>query len=231
METKDLPKLHSDFSVDCVVFGFDKGELRILLIERAEEPFKDYVALPGNLVYDNENIDQAATRVLTELTGLNDVYMEQLYAFGDVDRHPQGRVITIAYFALIKVKKHTLSPISTYARKAQWYSINDLPPLAFDHAQILEKAYKRLQSGIRYQPIGFELLPEKFTLSQLQQLYEVILEKPIDKRNFRKKILSFGLLAELDEKQKNVSHRAAKLYKFNKTRYNNLRKMGFSFEL
>lgn len=104
METKDLPKLHSDFSVDCVVFGFDKGELRILLIERAEEPFKDYVALPGNLVYDNENIDQAATRVLTELTGLNDVYMEQLYAFGDVDRHPQGRVITIAYFALIKVK-------------------------------------------------------------------------------------------------------------------------------
>ncbi|POY38400.1 NUDIX hydrolase [Solitalea longa] len=231
MEINDLPKLHSDFSVDCVVFGFDKGELRILLIERAEEPFKDYLALPGNLVYDNENIDQAANRVLTELTSLNDVYMEQLYTFGDVNRHPQGRVITVAYFSLIKVKKHTLNPLSTYAKKAQWCAVADLPPLAFDHQLILEKAYKRLQNKIRYQPIGFELLPEKFTLSQLQQLYEVILEKPIDKRNFRKKILSFGLLIELDEKQKNVSHRAAKLYKFNKTRYNNLKKMGFSFEL
>ncbi|UKJ08776.1 NUDIX hydrolase [Solitalea lacus] len=231
METNNLPKLHSDFSVDCVVFGFDKGELKIILIERAEEPFKDYLALPGNLVNDNEDIDQAADRVLSELTGLHDVYMEQLYTFGDVNRHPQGRVITVAYFSLIKIKKQTLNPLSSYARKAQWVSISDIPKLAFDHSKILDKAYKRLQSGIRYQPIGFELLPEKFTLSQLQQLYEVILEKPIDKRNFRKKILSFGLLIELDEKQKNVSHRAAKLYKFNKSRYNNLKKMGFSFEL
>jgi len=231
MELNELPKLHSDFSVDCVIFGFDKGELKILLIERGEEPFKNFMALPGNLVYDNEDIDAAAGRVLRELTSLGDIYLEQLYTFGEVNRHPQGRVITVAYFALIKVKKHHLNPQVSFARKVEWYAISDIPALAFDHSQIVEKAYRRLQNKIRYQPIGFELLPEKFTLSQLQQLYEVILEKPIDKRNFRKKILSFGLLVELDEKQKNVSHRAAKLYKFNKSRYNNLKKMGFSFEL
>ncbi|SMO79212.1 NUDIX hydrolase [Solitalea koreensis] len=231
MEINELPKLHSDFSVDCVIFGFDKGELKILLIERAEEPFKNFMALPGNFVYDNEDIDGAAGRILRELTSLSDIYLEQLYTFGEVNRHPQGRIITVAYFALIKVKKHILNPQVAFARKAEWYSVADVPALAFDHSKIFEKAYKRLQSKIRYQPIGFELLPEKFTLSQLQQLYEVILEKPIDKRNFRKKILSFGLLVELDEKQKNVSHRAAKLYKFNKSRYNNLKKMGFSFEL
>ncbi|MFS8616552.1 MAG: NUDIX domain-containing protein [Solitalea sp.] len=222
---------HSIFSVDCVIFGFDKGELKILLIERGEEPYMDYLALPGNIVGEDEDLDAAAGRVLNELTGLNNIYMEQLHTFGEVGRHPQGRIITVAYFSLIKVKRHELYPKIPFAKKAEWRTFHDLPKLAFDHSIILEKAYRKLQRKLRYEPIGFELLPDKFTLTQLQQLYEVILEKEIDKRNFRKKILSYGLLTESGEKQKNVSHRAARLYRFNKRRYNSLRKIGFNFEI
>lgn len=228
---EDNTAFHSIFSVDCVIFGFDKGELKILLIERAEDPYTDYFALPGNIVKEDEDIDVAAQRVLNELTGLNNIYLEQLHTFGDVGRHPQGRIITVAYFALIKVKRHKLYPRIPFARKAEWRSFHDMPKLAFDHSQILEKAYRRLQRKLRIEPIGFELLPDKFTLTQLQQLYEVILEKSIDKRNFRKKMLSYDLLIELGEKQKNVSHRAARLYRFDKRRYNSLKKMGFNFEI
>lgn len=224
-------EFHSIFSVDCVIFGFDKGELKILLIERGEDPFINHLALPGNIVGEDEDLDIAAGRVLNELTGLNNIYMEQLHTFGEVGRHPQGRIITVAYFSLIKVKRHSLYPKIPFARKAEWRSFHDLPRLAFDHSVILEKAYRRLQRKLRYEPIGFELLPDKFTLTQLQQLYEVILEKNIDKRNFRKKILSYDLITESGEKQKNVSHRAARLYRFNKRRYNSLRKIGFNFEI
>lgn len=229
--TDDLKPFQSVFSVDCVIFGFDKGELKILLIERGEDPYKGQLALPGNMVREDEDIDTAAERVLFELTGLSKIYMEQLYTFGEVNRHPAGRIITVAYFALIKVRTHNLNPRIPFARKAAWHSFHDLPRLAFDHSVILEKAYRKLQRKIRYEPVGFELLPDKFTLSQLQNLYEVILEKSIDKRNFRKKILGYDLLAESGEKQKNVSHRAAKLYRFNKRRYNSLRKKGFNFEI
>lgn len=222
---------HSTFSIDCVIFGFDEGDLKILLIERGEEVHIGSLAIPGNIARDDEDIDQGARRILFELTGLREHHMEQLYTFGDVARHPLGRVITVAYFALHKIRKQKLKPQSTFASRALWVSVNQVPPLPFDHNKIVDKALERLKNKIRYQPIGFELLPEKFTLSQLQNLYEAILQIPIDKRNFRKKILNFGLLIELSEKQKGVSHRAAKLYKFDKKRYEHLYSLGFNFEL
>lgn len=219
METL-LPKFDSVFSIDCVIFGFDDGELKILLIERNKEPFKDWWALPGYIVEQNESIDHAAERILYELTGLRDIYMDQFYTFGDVNRHPQGRVITVAYYAMIRLNGiKELKPVSNYASKAVWISVNDHPKLAFDHEKIFSRGFEKIRNKISYQPIAFELLPEKFTLTQLQQLYEVILSKKLDKRNFRKKMLNYGILKELDEKQKGVSYRAAKLYKFDKRKY------------
>lgn len=231
MTANKLPPLHSDFSVDCVIFGFDEGELKILLIDRNEPPFKKWKAIPWNLAYDTEDIDQAAERVLHELTGLRNVFLNQFYTFGSINRHPQGRVITVAYFAIIKAGTNGLHPVTDFAKKAFWWPAYDLPKLAFDHKEIAAKGIETLKNKIKIEPIGFELLPEKFTLTQLQHLYEAILEMEIDKRNFRKKILGFNLLIELKEKQKGVSHRAAKLYKFNKRRYEELKKGGFAFKI
>ncbi|GGE43901.1 NUDIX hydrolase [Agrobacterium tumefaciens] len=215
-----LPHLDSVFSIDCVLFGFDGKELKILLIERNEEPFKDWWALPGNIVGADESLDQSAARILYELTGLRGIYMEQYYAFGDPNRHPQGRVITLAYYALIRLGgDKEPRPISTYAKRANWMPITDLPKLAFDHQKIYDKGLEKIKRRIKHQPIAFELLPEKFTLTQLQHVYELILGKKLDKRNFRKKIVSFGVLKELDEKQKGVSYRAATLYRFDKRKY------------
>lgn len=218
---ENLP-LHfkSVFSADCIIFGFDEGELKILLIQRAEEPFKDWYALPGNMVYEDESIDAAAERILYELTGLKGIYMEQFHTFGEVNRHPKGRVITVAYFAMIRLNgQKDLKPVTNYASKACWVSVKDLPELAFDHNLMFNNGFDKIKSKISYQPIAFELLPEKFTLTQLQSLYEVILNKKLDKRNFRKKMLAYDILKELDEKQKGVSYRAAKLYKFDKRKY------------
>ncbi|MRX48186.1 NUDIX hydrolase [Pedobacter puniceum] len=213
-------RFESIFSADCIIFGFDEGELKILLIERNEEPFKEWFALPGNVVYQSESIDEAAERILYELTGLKGIYMEQFYTFGEVNRHPKGRVITVAYFAMIRLNgQKELKPITNYAKKAVWVSVKDLPKLAFDHSEIFKKGFEKIKNKISYQPIAFELLPEKFTLTQLQNLYEVILNKKLDKRNFRKKMLAYDILKELDEKQKGVSYRAAKLYKFDKRKY------------
>ena len=217
---EELPQFNSTFSIDCVIFGFDGGELKILLIERNEEPFKDWWALPGNLVRANESLDQSASRILNELTGLGDIYMEQYYTFGDPDRHPQGRVVSIAYYSLLRLGgDKALKPISTYAKQAHWVNVKDLPKLAFDHQQIFDKGLEKIKRRIKHQPIAFELLPEKFTLTQLQNVYELILGKKLDKRNFRKKMLSFGVLRDLDEKQKGVSFRAATLYRFDKRKY------------
>ncbi|MBW4890574.1 NUDIX hydrolase [Mucilaginibacter sp. HMF5004] len=222
MET-GLPKFDSAFSIDCVIFGFEAGELKILLIERAEDPFKDWWALPGNLVENDEGIESAATRILYELTGWRELHMEQFHTFGDVNRHPLGRVITVAYYALIRINgKKEVKPVTQYAKKAFWHPINDLPRLGFDHSDIFETSIQKLRRRLSYQPIAFELLPEKFTLTQLQLLYEAILNKKLDKRNFRKKMLSYGFLKELDEKQKGVSYRAAKLYKFDRRKYNKI---------
>ena len=219
MEVK-LPTFDSVFSVDCVIFGFEAGELKVLLIERNEEPFKGSYALPGYIVGQEESVDDAAQRILHELTGLRDISIRQFHTFGDVDRHPQGRVVTVGYFALIRLNgQKELAPVTNYARKAFWHSVNDLPTLAFDHTIIFNRAFKKIRAKLNYEPIAFELLPEKFTLTQLQMLYEAVLSKKLDKRNFRKKMLSYGFLKELAEKQKGVSYRAAKLYKFDRRKY------------
>lgn len=217
-----LPKFESAISIDCVIFGFEAGELKISLIERSAEPYKDWWALPGNIVKQDESIEAAAERILHELTGLHDLHMEQFHTFGDVNRHPSGRVITVAYYALIRINRQDeLKPVNQeqLAKKAFWHPVNDLPKLGFDHTEIFKYGFDQLRRRLNYQPIAFELLPEKFTLTQLQQLYEAILCKKLDKRNFRKKMLSYGFLKELDEKQKNVSFRAAKLYKFDRRKY------------
>lgn len=231
METL-LPKFDSVFSIDCVIFGFDEGELKILLIERNVEPFKDWWALPGYIVEQDESLDNAAERILYELTGLKGIYMDQFYTFGDVSRHPQGRVITVGYYAMIRLsgnKDLKPGPVTNYAKNAVWTPLGELPKLAFDHDKIFRRAFDKIRNKISYQPIAFELLPEKFTLTQLQHLYEVILNTKLDKRNFRKKMLNYGILKELDEKQKGVSYRAAKLYKFDKRKYARLFQKELSF--
>lgn len=225
-----LPLFESVFTIDCVIFGFQEGELKILLIERNEEPFKDWWALPGLFVEHNEGIDVAAERILYELTGLRDIYMEQLYTFGEVNRHPDGRVITVGYYAMIRLTGHKeLKPVTNYAKKAFWHPVSDLPKLAFDHTTIFEKSLQKIRRKISYQPIAFELLPEKFTLTQLQHVYESILNKKLDKRNFRKKMLNYGILKELGEKQRGVSYRAATLYKFDRRKYAKLFQKELSF--
>ena len=217
-------------TVDCVVFGLDADELEVLLIRRGLEPFAGRWALPGGFVHTDETLDEAARRELQEETGLEQIFLEQLYTFGAIDRDPRERVVTVAYYALVKLSEHNVRA-TTDAADAAWFAISDLPELAFDHAEIFEMALARLRNKLRYQPIGFELLPKKFTLTQLQRMYEVILERPLDKRNFRKKILAMDLLVELDEVQKDVAHRAARLYKFDDRRYKKLVKQGFSFEI
>lgn len=225
-----LPKFNSVFSIDCLIFSFDVGKLKILLIERNEDPFKDWWALPGNIVGQHESVGHAAERILYELTGLRDIFMEQLYTFGDVERHPQGRVITVAYYAMLRLNGYKEPrPVSSYAKKAVWYPVNHLPKLAFDHEEIFKRGHDKIRRKIMYQPIAFELLPEKFTLTQLQQLYEVILNKKLDKRNFRKKMMNYGILKELDEKQRGVSFRAAKLYKLDRRKYIKLFQKELSF--
>lgn len=222
----------SAFSVDNVIFGFDGGDLKILLIQRGAAPYKGKWALPGDLVYPNEDLDTAAERVLEQLTGLRGVYLEQVKAFGAVDRHPLGRVITIAYFSLIKISDYAVTPAS-FAQSAKWHSVSEVGELAFDHNEILESCLKRLKRKVRMAPIGFELLPPKFTLTELQQLYESILAPPkgIDKRNFRKKILSTNLLHDLNQVQEGVAHRPAKLYQFDRDKYEQLVADGYSFDI
>ena len=217
-------------TVDCVVFGFDEGELKVLLIQRALEPFKGKWALPGGFVRLDETLEEAARRELAEETGLTDVFLEQLYSFGAVKRDPRERVVTVAYYALVKLAGHA-TKAATDAADARWFPISKVPKLAFDHADILATALARLKGKVRYQPIGFELLPPKFTLSQLQHLYEAVLETEFDKRNFRKKVLSFGLLFPLKETQMAGRHRPAQLFRFDAERYEKLNKRGFNFEL
>ena len=217
-------------TVDCVVFGLDEDELEVLLVRRGIEPFVGRWALPGGFVRVDETLEDAALRELQEETGLERVFLEQLYTFSAIDRDPRERVVTVAYYALVKLSDHKVKA-ATDAADAAWFAISDLPELAFDHAEIFEMALTRLRGKLRWQPIGFELLPKKFTLTQLQRMYEVILERPLDKRNFRKKILAMDVLVELDEVQKDVAHRAARLYKFDDRRYRKLVKQGFSFEI
>jgi 8-oxo-dGTP diphosphatase len=217
-------------TVDCVVFGLDEEDLKVLLIQRDLPPFQGQWALPGGFVRMEEALDDAARRELREETGISDVYLEQLFTFGDVERDPRGRVVSVAYYALVNLADHRVQA-ATDARDAAWFAVSDVPSLSFDHDKILGVASQRLKGKVRYEPIGFELLPPKFTLSQLQRLYETVLERPLDKRNFRKKILSMGVLVETDEIQQDVAHRAARLYRFDEDRYRRLKKKGFNFEI
>lgn len=216
-------------TVDCVVFGFDGAGLQVLLIRRGLEPFIGSWALPGGFVDMDENLDEAARRELLEETHLKGVFLEQLFTFGDPGRDPRGRVVSVAYYALVRPDQHPATGDSD-ASEAAWHPVNKLPPLAFDHADILRAGLERLRGKIRYQPIGFELLPKNFTLTQLQELYEAILGRRIDKRNFRKKLLAFDFLVPTDEFTAGA-HRPARLHRFDRRRYEALVRKGFHFEL
>lgn len=217
-------------TVDCIIFGLDKSSrLKVLLIQRAKDPFKNHWALPGGFVDENETLEAAALRELQEETGVSDVFIEQLFTFGTPGRDPRGRVVTVAYYALINLAEHKIGA-DTDAQDVKWFPINELPPLAFDHAEILETAITRLRSKLRYQPVGFELLAEKFTLTQLQKLYETILDKDLNKRNFRTKILKMDILKE-ENILRGVAHRPAQLYSFDKNKYQTYLNQGFNFEI
>ena len=217
-------------TADCVVFGLDDDDLKVLLIQRDLEPFEGSWALPGGFAVVGESIEETARRELQEETGLSGVFLEQLYTFSEPERDPREHVVTVAHFALVNLFEHKVFA-STDARNAAWFDLDDVPELAFDHEQILKTAYERLQGKIRYQPIGFELLPRKFALRQLQQMYEKILDRKLDKRNFRKKILKMDILIELDEIETDVAHRAARLYRFDKNNYDRMVAQGFNFEI
>ena len=219
-------------TVDNVIFGFDGQSLNVLLIKRGEVPFLDNWALPGHFMTEQENLDQAATRILENLTGLKDVYLEQVQSFGAVDRHPVGRVITVAYYSLINLNSYEIRP-DFIAQKATWFQVSEVMDLElpFDHNAILKACIERLQFRVRHRPIGFELLPKKFTLTHLKQLYDSILGKKLDKRNFRKKILSMKILVDLGEYQEGVAHRPAKLYRFDAKQYQKLIENGFHFDI
>jgi ADP-ribose pyrophosphatase YjhB (NUDIX family) len=218
-------------AVDSIIFGFDEEgrELKVLLLKRNFQPAKGEWSLMGGFLKANEGIDEAAKRILNQLTGLSDVYMEQLYAFGEIDRDPGARIISVAYFALIKINASDLELVKNHG--ATWVPISSMPQLIFDHTAMVTRALKKLQVRARTQPIGFELLPDKFTIPQLQGLYEAIYNKTLDKRNFRRKLLSMDLLEKLEEKEKETSRKGAWYYRFDPGKYEDLLRRGFNFEL
>lgn len=231
--------INPNVSVDCVIFGFGDNNLEVLLIERSPksaEQEEDLLALPGDLIYEDETLDEAASRVLKELTNLENIYLEQVYTFGDPHRiskqkdidwlrrvraSPDARVITVAYTSLVKKEMYKPTPRG-FAQNAIWKPVDEVPLLAFDHNEILEKALDYLKQKIYIEPVGFELLPKKFTMAQLQRLYEIILQTKLDKRNFRRKIIKTSFVVALDEKQKGVAHKPAMLYKFVKKNFHTL---------
>ncbi len=225
-----LKEVLKNISIDCAVFGFENSSLEVLLIKRARNPFKNSWALPGGFIKKKELVEKAAERILQDSTGIKNLYMEEVSVFDSIYRFPNRRVITIAYFALISPEKYKLTT-GVDTTDVKWIKLNEIPELPFDHNQIINVALSKLRTRVRYRPIGFELLPNKFTLPRLQMLYEVILDKKLDKRNFRKKIMKMHLLKSLKEKDKNNLKRAAALYQFDKQTYNKLKKDGFNFEI
>ncbi len=217
---KVLRQLKSDgvigISVDCVIFGFDGNELKVLMIRSDMEQFEDRWSLLGDLVHRNEDLDEAAYRILKERTGMSDVYLEQVRSFGDVNRHPAARVVTIAYCSLINIRQHRLEK---HDNELQWLKVSMGWAMAFDHQRILTACHEWLQKRVQEHPLGFSLLPQKFSLRELQNLYESILEVKLDRRNFRKKFFSMDLLEDTNEFEYDVPHRPGKLYKFNYEKY------------
>jgi 8-oxo-dGTP diphosphatase len=216
-------------AVDCIIFGFLNNELKILLLKRDMEPEKGKSSLIGGFVRETESLDDAAQRILYDLTGLQDVFLEQLYTFGETDRDPGERVISVAYYALIKA--HDLDPDHIEKHGARWCPISECKSLIFDHSDMTDKALKRLQRRAKSQPIGFELLPRKFTIPQLLKLYEAIYQKKFDNRNFRKKLLSMNVLEKLETKDKSTSKKGAYLYRFDRKKYCKFLDEGFLFDL
>lgn len=216
----------SAFSVDCVIFGYHAGQLKILLIQRGAEPYENFWALPGDLVYPNEDLDKAATRVLNDLTSINDVSVRQVHTFGKVNRHPLGRVITIAYLALVETTE--INPhASSWAKDSAWHSLKKIPKLAFDHREILDESMLELRNMVLTEHIWSKVLPKKFTLTEFQEVFETILDKKFDKGNFRKKLSKMKFLKQLKEVQQNVSHRPSLLYSFDKSKFDDMVSKGF----
>ena len=218
---------HPAVTTDCVIFGFDGSELQVLLIERGIEPFKGKWAFPGGFLNMDETAGEGAMRELKEETGLENAYIEQFNTYSEPGRDPRERVITIAHYALVRI--HEVKG-GDDAAKAQWFPIDEVPQLAFDHDKILRDAMRKLRERIHFEPIGFELLPEKFTMRELQILYESILGVKFDRRNFAKKMIHYELLNQLDETVRPTAKRDALLYSFNKDNYELFKKKGFQLE-
>lgn len=255
LHTNQFTMILNSVSVDCVIFGFDKSGLRVLLNQIDKEVLKRllpeqassdqikliyekhpvltsdmYWNLFGGHVPEEEDLDNFAKKLLFQVTGLNNVYLQQINAFGSLDRVPYTRVITIGYYALINPEYYDMKK-SQLAKSLQWFNLNELPALCFDHDKIIAQALNKLRQEVMYHPIGFHLLPEKFTLTEIQSLYEVILNKKMDTRNFRKKLAKMKLLIDSGEKQQNVAHRAAKLYQFDIKVYEKLKMEGLNFRI
>jgi len=216
-------------AVDCVIFGFDGETLKLLLCKRDIEPEKGKWSLMGGFLNDNETLDIAAYRVLAKITGLRDIYMEQLSTFSEVDRDKAARVISTAYYSLINIKEYSAEVLKKHG--VEWFSFDQLPLLIFDHAEMVDKALKRLKRRASSQPIGFELLPETFTITQLRNLYSAIYQRKLDPANFRRKLMSMDLLNQLPIKEKNSSKKGAFLFSFDKNKYETFMSNGFSFDL
>jgi 8-oxo-dGTP diphosphatase len=218
-------------SVDAVVFGYDQEQgISVLLIKRRNEPFQKMWALPGGLVLNDESLDEAVNRELKEEAGIDVNYLEQLYTFGSPDRDPRNHAISISYFGLVRPQDFQLVA-HTDAEDVAWFNIKKLPKLAFDHKKIIDTAIKRLRGKITYEPVGFELLEKEFPFSDLEKLYQTLLDQEIDRRNFKKKIISLGILEELDETIQRKAGRPARLFKFNKKKYFELKEKGYNFDI
>jgi 8-oxo-dGTP diphosphatase len=218
-------------AVDCIIFGYDiqEKEIKLLLAKRLFEPAKGKWSLVGGFVEENESLDDAASRILRKISGLESIYMKQSYAFGEINRDPGDRVISVSYFALIAIRD--IKTDHAKINGVSWCPLTRLPDLIFDHPEMVKRALNDLQNQIGIRPVGIELLPEKFTLVQLQDLYEAIYQKKVDKRNFRKKILSMGILEKLNEKEKETSKKGAYYFRFNEVSYGQLKQNGFYFNL
>lgn len=214
-------------TTDCVIFGYDGKGTRVLLVQRGNEPYKGQWAFPGGFLEMDETAEDCARRELEEETGLKEAYVEQLHTFTDVNRDPRERVITIAYYMLVKTDK---VKGGDDADKAQWFPVGDIPQLAFDHDRILRMAMSRLKEQMHTEPVGFELLPETFTMAELQNLYESVLEVHFDQRHFSSKILQLGILDEVGEDVTDVTSKAVKMYKFNQDKYEQMKAKGFRLE-
>lgn len=217
-------------TVDAVVYGYQSEELRVLLIERGGEPFRGAWALPGGFLNENEDLPDAVRRELLEETGVSPLHLEQLGSWGTPGRDPRGHTITVAYTALVRLGGH-IAKAATDAADARWFPVDGLPDLAFDHRDILDAARARLVEAVRTRPVGFDLLPDRFSLTELQTLIETVMGEPLDKRNFRKKLQSLDMLIPTGEFEADVPRRAAQLYRFDRAMYNKLSAEGFQFRL